>query len=175
VRTVGRQLVLGLFCCGLAAGFLGCGRSVRRSSAPAPLPSGEGTAFTATAYSGGGLTASGTVPHPGVVAADPAVIPLGSRIRVRDAGEYSGEYVVRDTGGAIRGRKIDLYMSKHAQAKRFGRRTVKVEVVQYGDGRRVGCTHCRRKGSHRTRRAHHGSTHRHTRATAASNDAASQP
>ena len=107
MRAMARQVVVGVVGCGLAGGLLGCGHPSRRVSVPQPLPPGAGTAFTATAYSGGGRTASGTVPQQGIVAADPAVLPMGSRIRVR-AGKYSGDYTVRVTGGSIRGRKIDV-------------------------------------------------------------------
>jgi rare lipoprotein A len=54
--------------------------------------------FEATADSVEGITAKGTLTHDGIVAADPAVLPLGSVIRVSGAGPYSGTYVVTDTG-----------------------------------------------------------------------------
>jgi 3D (Asp-Asp-Asp) domain-containing protein len=88
--------------------------------------------FSATAYSIHGRTASGSRARPGVVAADPAVLPLGSRIRVMDAGRLSGEYVVEDTGGSIRGRAIDIYVADEDAARRFGRRPVRVEVLGRG-------------------------------------------
>jgi 3D (Asp-Asp-Asp) domain-containing protein len=88
--------------------------------------------FSATAYSIHGRTASGSRARPGVVAADPAVLPLGSRIRIMDAGRLSGEYVVEDTGGAIRGRAIDIYVADEDAARRFGRRPVRVEVLGRG-------------------------------------------
>jgi 3D (Asp-Asp-Asp) domain-containing protein len=140
--------------CGLAAELLSCSASSRPAPVrPEPLaPSSRPVPFTATAYGATGHpTASGTMPHRGVVAADPTVLPLGSRIRVHAAGQYSGEYVVRDTGGAIRGRRIDIYMPKHAQAKRFGRRAVKVEVVAYGARRRVAHERARHARHHRSR------------------------
>lgn len=89
--------------------------------------------FSATAYSIEGRTASGVHTREGVVAADPRVLPLGSRIRVHDAGEYDGEYVVRDTGAAVKGQDIDIYIANDAEAKRFGRRAVKVEILERGD------------------------------------------
>ena len=91
--------------------------------------------FVATAYSIHGKTASGSITRPGIVAADPNVLPLGSQIRVSDAGAYSGTYLVTDTGGAIGGRRIDVYIPNHAQALRFGRRTVRVQVVRYASSR----------------------------------------
>ncbi len=93
--------------------------------------------FEATAYSVDGTTAAGTRPAEGTVAADPAILPLNTRIRVDDAGRYSGEYVVRDTGRTISGHEIDLYLASDAEAKRFGRKTVHVEVLAWGDGRQV--------------------------------------
>ena len=88
--------------------------------------------FSATAYSIEGTTASGAQTRKGIVAADPKILPLGSRIRVSDAGTYDGEYVVHDTGPAIKGREIDIYMPSDVEAKRFGRRAVKVEVLSRG-------------------------------------------
>ena len=89
--------------------------------------------FIATAYSVEGTGASGKWSHPGTVAADRKVLPLGTRIRVYGAGRYSGEYTVEDTGGSVDGHHIDLYMPRHADAKRFGRQRVKVVVLKYGD------------------------------------------
>jgi 3D (Asp-Asp-Asp) domain-containing protein len=86
----------------------------------------------ATAHSVEGETAAGTRSRPGTAAADPRVIPLGSRIRVQGAGKYSGEYSVEDTGRAIKGREIDLYMKSDAEAKRFGRQPVTVTVLESG-------------------------------------------
>jgi 3D (Asp-Asp-Asp) domain-containing protein len=90
--------------------------------------------YTATAYAFPGRTASGRLVGKGVIAADPRVLPLGSRVRV-EAGNWSGEYVVADTGGAIRGRKIDIWVPTTGEACRFGRRKVKLTVLSYG-GRR---------------------------------------
>ena len=88
--------------------------------------------FTATAYTLDGKTAAGTVAREGIVAADPDVLPLGTRIRVSGAGKHSGEYVVEDTGPKIQGRKIDIKMDSEAEAKQFGERTVQVEVLRHG-------------------------------------------
>jgi 3D (Asp-Asp-Asp) domain-containing protein len=97
--------------------------------APAP-PAPRLRLFNATAYSIEGTTASGVPARSGVVAADPAVLPLGTRIRVHDAGPYSGKYVVSDTGRAIKGNDIDIYLRDDAEAKRFGKRPVRVEVLE---------------------------------------------
>jgi 3D (Asp-Asp-Asp) domain-containing protein len=90
--------------------------------------------FRATAYSVKGKTAAGNRAADGIVAADPRLLPLGSRIRVDDAGQYSGNYVVTDTGRKIHGRHIDLFIADHAEAKRFGKRIVRVAILERGGG-----------------------------------------
>jgi 3D (Asp-Asp-Asp) domain-containing protein len=87
--------------------------------------------YLATAYSLKGRTASGRMVGRGLIAADPSVLPLGSRVRLEHPG-YSGEYLVADTGGAIRGRHIDIWTPSASEAMRFGRRTVKLTVLSYG-------------------------------------------
>ena len=89
--------------------------------------------FIATAYSVEGTGASGKWSHPGTVAADRAVLPLNSRIRVYGAGRYSGDYTVEDTGGKVDGHHIDIYMPSKAEAKTFGRQRVRVVILKYGD------------------------------------------
>jgi 3D (Asp-Asp-Asp) domain-containing protein len=84
----------------------------------------------ATAYAQRGRTATGTRTRRGVVAADPRVLPLGSRVRIRGAGRYSGVYRVEDTGRHIRGRKIDVFLPSDREARRFGRRAVRVKVLR---------------------------------------------
>jgi len=91
--------------------------------------------YVATAYSLRGRTASGALVAKGLIAADPSILPLGSRVRL-DAGSYSGEYLVADTGGAVRGRHIDIWTSSSREAMRFGRRSVKLTVLSLGAPRR---------------------------------------
>jgi 3D (Asp-Asp-Asp) domain-containing protein len=95
----------------------------------APAPTSGVQRFEATAYSLQGKTASGRRARPGIVAADPRILPIGSRIRVSGAGAYSGEYRVEDTGRAIKGHEIDIFIPNAAEARRFGRRAVHVEVI----------------------------------------------
>lgn len=92
--------------------------------------------FEATAYSQEGKTASGAHSREGIVAADPKVLPLGTRIRIQKAGRYDGEYVVKDTGRAIKGRELDLYLASDREAQRFGRKRVRVEILERGTGDR---------------------------------------
>jgi hypothetical protein len=64
----------------------------------------------------------------GLIAADPRVLPIGTRVRV-EAGPWTGEYLVADTGGAIKGRKIDIWTPSSREAMQFGRRAVKLTVL----------------------------------------------
>jgi 3D (Asp-Asp-Asp) domain-containing protein len=86
--------------------------------------------FTATAYSLRGRTASGANVRRGIIAADRRLLPLGTRVRL-EAGSYSGEYIVADTGGAVRGRKIDIWVPQTSEAMRFGRRPVRLTILTH--------------------------------------------
>ena len=81
--------------------------------------------FRATAYCLKGRTANGGGVRRGIVAADPRVLPLGSKIYL-NAGPYSGTYTVTDTGGAIKGNILDIWVPNCSEAIRFGRRTITV-------------------------------------------------
>ena len=94
------------------------------------------TPYVATAYSLRGKTASGRLVSKGLIAADPRVLPLGSRVRL-EAGNYSGEYLVADTGGMVRGRRIDIWTPTSREAMRFGRRVVKLTVLSWGGKRKA--------------------------------------
>ncbi len=78
-----------------------------------------------------GITFSGTKARPGVVAVDPRVIPLGSKLYVEslDSSKDYGFASAEDTGGAIKGNKIDLFMEDSKAAWRFGRRNVRVYIL----------------------------------------------
>lgn len=85
-------------------------------------------AFRATAYCLKGRTAIGGGVRRGIVAADPRILPLGTRIFI-NAGAYSGSYVVADTGGAVKGRILDVWVPNCSEAMRFGRKSVSVSVL----------------------------------------------
>jgi 3D (Asp-Asp-Asp) domain-containing protein len=104
------------------------GVSVKPSSAGLS-PTEEGLQdFHATAYCLKGRTASGEHVRPGVIAADPRVLPLGTVVHLR-AGRYTGTYTVLDTGSRIKGRVIDVYVPSYRDAREFGRRPVKIKVL----------------------------------------------
>jgi 3D (Asp-Asp-Asp) domain-containing protein len=90
--------------------------------------------FVATAFSRRGTTSSGSPAQSGVVAADPSVLPLGTKIQVENAGPYSGTYTVADTGSKVRGRRIDIFVPNRLKARKFGKRVVIVKVVEWGEG-----------------------------------------
>ena len=79
---------------------------------------------TATAYTLQGTTATGAPVGYGVVAVDPSVIPLGTRLTIPGYGEG----VAADTGGAIQGAVIDLWFPTDADAASWGRRTVTITL-----------------------------------------------
>ena len=82
--------------------------------------------FTCYAYAGAGTTASGTKTTAGrTIAVDPKVIPLGSKVVI------NGEtYTAEDTGGAIKGKKVDIFVSSEKEARKFGVRKLKVYLVK---------------------------------------------
>ena len=102
------------------------------AEANAPVkPAGPPVSYVATAYSLRGRGASGLGVRKGTIAADPRVLPFGTRVRI-DAGPYSGEYLVTDSGSAVKGNKIDVWVPTYKEACRFGRRNVKLTVLSYG-------------------------------------------
>lgn len=98
-----------------------------RSLAPQEMEL-EITAYTAhdAGMDGRGITFSGLPVDNGVLAVDPEVIPLGSVVYIPGVG-YT---VALDTGGAIKGRKADLYVRDTSKAIAWGRRRVKVRIIR---------------------------------------------
>jgi 3D (Asp-Asp-Asp) domain-containing protein len=104
IRASGRRTVV-------ATGYCPCSECCGRNSPEA---------------GGGGLTASGNPPQPGItVAADWALFPPGTRLFIQNIGRR----VVQDRGRRIVGSRIDIFFRSHIQAVVFGRRTVRVRVV----------------------------------------------
>jgi 3D (Asp-Asp-Asp) domain-containing protein/peptidoglycan hydrolase CwlO-like protein len=93
---------------------------------PPPPPPGSGSTRTvsSTGYCLKGTTATGIPVGWGVMAVDPAVIPLGTRMFVPGYGEG----VAADTGSAVRGAMIDVWFPTCAQALRWGQRTVTITL-----------------------------------------------
>ncbi|EJT8159839.1 resuscitation-promoting factor [Listeria monocytogenes] len=103
--------------------------SASSSSSSAPSSGGKTYRMESTAYSGGGITAYGInlSANPGlkVIAVDPRVIPLGSKVWV----EGYGEAIAGDTGGVIKGNIVDVYFPNESQCYSWGRRMVTVKVL----------------------------------------------
>ncbi|MGE3190659.1 MAG: 3D domain-containing protein [Vicinamibacterales bacterium] len=89
--------------------------------------------FTATAYCKGETTASGARVRTGIAAADPLLLPVGTVVRIDAPVEkYSGIWTIMDTGPAVQGRILDLYLWSCKEALQFGRRPVKLTVLRLG-------------------------------------------
>lgn len=88
----------------------------------------EATAYTASCNGCTGVTYTGidlnANPNQKVIAVDPNVIPLGSKVYV----EGYGEAIAADIGGAIKGNKIDVFIPNESEALQFGRQEVTVHV-----------------------------------------------
>ncbi len=113
--------------------------STKTTKTAAPVQSSEpsssrefyvsATAYTASCTGCSGITATGidliANPHLKVIAVDPSVIPLGSKVWV----EGYGQAIAGDTGGAIKGNKIDIFMPDRSAALAFGRKQVKIKIL----------------------------------------------
>jgi len=89
--------------------------------------------FHATAYCKGTTTTSGTAVRTGIAAADPVLLPVGSVIQIESLSpRYNGIYTVMDTGPAVQGREIDIYMWNCNEALAFGRRSIAINVLRLG-------------------------------------------
>ncbi|RLQ90824.1 LysM peptidoglycan-binding domain-containing protein [Planomicrobium sp. Y74] len=107
-----------------------------QSSAPATAPqSGKEMTVSATAYTAyctgcSGITATGidlrSNPNQKVIAVDPTVIPLGSTVWV----EGYGTAIAGDTGGAIKGNKIDVFIPSRDAALQWGRKNVTIKILE---------------------------------------------
>lgn len=88
------------------------------------------TAFTANCKGCSGVTSTGINlkknPDAKIIAVDPDVIPLGTKVWV----EGYGEAIAADKGGSIKGNKIDVFMSSNKEATNWGRRTVTVKILE---------------------------------------------
>jgi 3D (Asp-Asp-Asp) domain-containing protein len=98
-----------------------------------------GTGYTATCAGCSGVTATGldlrANPNLKVIAVDPRVIPLGSLVEMSSASypKINGVYIAGDTGGAIKGYKVDIFIPTKSKAIEFGRRKdILVRIIREG-------------------------------------------
>lgn len=83
---------------------------------------------SATAYSGDGITSTGKVPQVGrTIAVDPKVIPYGTRVYIPALGQT---YIAEDCGGAIKGNKIDIFMSSEEKCISWGVRNIEIKILK---------------------------------------------
>jgi len=105
---------------------------IRQIQPPGLILTGEWDMVSTAYFSGGGgingtgITATGLKARKGLVAVDPKVIPLGTRLYIPGYGEA----LAADTGGWIKGNRIDLVFEDLTECYRYGRRKIKVYLVQ---------------------------------------------
>jgi uncharacterized protein YabE (DUF348 family) len=106
-------------------------KSTFQKTASTPTSYKKVMAMECTAYAAGGSTYSGLPAQWGVIAVDPKVIPLGTKVYIETTdGKYIyGTAVAADIGSAIKGNIIDICVNSRAEAYAFGRRTVNVYIL----------------------------------------------
>ena len=88
---------------------------------------GKKMVVSATAYSSGNITATGTKPRWGTIAVDPNVIPYGTKVYIPQFDKY---FIAEDCGGGIKGNKIDIFMNSESQCNSWGKRTIDIYIVK---------------------------------------------
>lgn len=107
-------------------------QAILRETSALPMP-GARLAYSATAYCKGIVTSSGVAVQSGVAAADPELLPVGSVVEIDSLTErYNGIYTIMDTGPAVQGRQVDVYMWSCNEALEFGRRPIHLTVLRLG-------------------------------------------
>ena len=86
----------------------------------------DATAYSAYDPGNGSYTSRGTLLRHGIIAVDPSVIPLGTRVYIPGYGEA----IADDTGGAIVGNRIDIAFDSHEEAIWFGRQMLEIYIIE---------------------------------------------
>ena len=98
-----------------------------------PPEPGARLTFTASAYCKGLVTKSGVAVQAGIAAADPSLLPVGSVVEIDSPdSRYDGIYTILDTGPAVQGPTVDIYMWSCHEALKFGRRPIGLTVLRLG-------------------------------------------
>ena len=87
---------------------------------------GNKMVVSATAYSGDGITATGTRPRWGTIAVDPRIIPYGTKVYIP---KFNMTFVAEDCGGGIKGNKIDIFMNSSSECYNWGVRNIDIYIV----------------------------------------------
>lgn len=102
------------------------------ASSEKPVP-GSSMRFSISAYCKGKTTASGVNVRSGIAASDPDLLPVGSVVQIGGLSpKYDGIYTIMDTGPAVQGHRLDLYMWSCNEALELGRRMAAVTVMRLG-------------------------------------------
>ena len=88
---------------------------------------GKHMSVIATAYTGDGITSTGTKPKWGTIAVDPSIIPYGTKVYIP---QFNKTFIAEDCGGAIKGNKIDIYMNDESSVYSWGRKTIDIYIVK---------------------------------------------
>ncbi len=133
LKAIGTVLAITSFVWLYEATMLDSRTAADSESADAAAQPGARLTFTATAYCKGLVTQSGVAVRAGIAAADPSLLPVGTVVDLDSPdSRYSGIYTILDTGPAVQGNIVDLYMWSCHEALRFGRRPVKVTILRLG-------------------------------------------
>jgi 3D (Asp-Asp-Asp) domain-containing protein len=98
-----------------------------------PPEPGTHLSFMATAYCKGLVTKSGVAVQAGIAAADQSILPVGSVVEIDSPdSRYDGIYTILDTGPAVQGSTVDIYMWSCHEALRFGRKPIGLTVLRLG-------------------------------------------
>ncbi|WP_373598765.1 G5 domain-containing protein [Paraclostridium bifermentans] len=98
----------------------------RGSRRNAESPRGNNMRVEATAYTGHGITSTGTTPRWGTIAVDPRIIPYGSKVYIP---QFDKVFIAEDCGGAIKGNKIDIFMHDSTSVYNWGRRSIDIQII----------------------------------------------
>ena len=80
----------------------------------------------ASAYTGYSTTSTGQKPVWGTIAVDPKVIPYGTKVYIP---QFGRTFIANNTGGAIKGNKIDIFMNSKKECYNWGRRTIEIQII----------------------------------------------
>jgi 3D (Asp-Asp-Asp) domain-containing protein len=97
-----------------------------------PAPVGHALPVELTAYCLRGTTRRSNPVRPGIIAADPRVFPLGKYVELYAGTRYLGRFLVDDTGGKVKGNRVDIWTPRCVEALRFGRRRGTAVLVARG-------------------------------------------
>lgn len=103
------------------------GKYVILDKSETKVEKGKTIKVTASAYTGYGITSTGQKPVWGTIAVDPKIIPYGTKIYIPC---FDKVFIANNTGGAIKGNKIDIYMNSKKECYNWGRKTIDIQILE---------------------------------------------